>query len=193
MSELKINGLESYSYSEYKDIISQLAEKGKNTSSIDSDSLLNYSKLNLHRMNRIDKTSVLSSKIKNTLSKIDHAQTWLVISEGWCGDAAQSLPWINKMAQSTRHLNLKIILRDKNLDIIDRFLTNGGRSIPKLIIIENDQVRSDWGPRPSTAQKLYTQMKNEGLESDEINLKMQTWYNNNKGADLQAEFYELLA
>ena len=70
---------------------------------------------------------------------------WLVLTEAWCGDAAQSLPIINKMAEVSDNITLRLILRDENLDVMDQFLQNGrSRSIPKLICHQRRYSRSAW-------------------------------------------------
>ena len=62
----------------------------------------------------------------------------MVISEGWCGDAAQILPVINKMALVSNKIEFRIVLRDENPALMDAFLTNGGKAIPKVIMIDNE-------------------------------------------------------
>ena len=58
---------------------------------------------------------------------------WLIITEGWCGDAAQCIPTIEKIAAESKNIETHYVLRDENLDLIDEYLTNNARSIPKLI------------------------------------------------------------
>ena len=86
------------SYVAYRTLISDLLASGKSSGAIQSEALLTYSKLNDKRMKRLDKTSKLSQETIVALKSIDAPVTWLVLTEGWCGDAAQSLPIINKIA-----------------------------------------------------------------------------------------------
>jgi hypothetical protein len=126
------------SYSGYRSLVKNLLIKGKSTGTEQSEDLTNYSMLNDRRMKRLDKTIKISEETIQEFQKVKRPQTWLVLTEGWCGDAAQSLPILNKIASYTANIDLKIVLRDENLDLMDLFLTNGGRSIPKLIVLDKD-------------------------------------------------------
>ena len=119
------------SYSAYRSLVNNLLIKGKSTGPEQSEDLTNYSLLNDRRMKRLDKTIKISEETIQEFQKVKQPQTWLVLTEGWCGDAAQNLPILNKIASDTANIDLKIVLRDENLDLMDLFLTNGGRSIPK--------------------------------------------------------------
>ena len=126
----------SHTYAEYRKLVSDLLVNGQSTGSEQSESLTNYSKLNDARMNRLDKTIKLTDEVVSKLENLDHRYIWLVISEGWCGDAAQILPVINKMAlASNKKIDLRIVLRDENEELMNQYLTNGGKAIPKVIVI----------------------------------------------------------
>lgn len=152
-----------------------------------------YRKLNLQRTNRLEKTFVPSDSLINLVSKIDKHQTWIVITESWCGDSAQNLPIITKAASLNDNINLRIVLRDDNLELMDRYLTNGSRSIPKLVVFdkENNEL-FQWGPRPAEVQNLYNRLKNEGVEKSEINKELQLWYGRNRGKEVERELITLL-
>ena len=110
-----------------------------------------------------------------------------VLTESWCGDASPSLPVMNKIAELNSNIEFKIVLRDENLDLMNLFLTNGGMSIPKLIVIDNDQekVIADWGPRPSIATKMVEDYKAEhGSLSAAFKQDLQVWYNKDKGQNI---------
>ncbi|MFT5214388.1 MAG: hypothetical protein ACI9WV_002117, partial [Patiriisocius sp.] len=148
------------SYSGYRSLVHNLLTEGKSTGPEQSDDLTNYSMLNDRRMKRLDKTIKISEETIQEFQKVKQPQTWLVLTEGWCGDAAQSLPILNKIASDTANIDLKIVLRDENLDLMDLFLTNGGRSIPKLIALDKDNnVLDFWGPRPTIATKMVADYK----------------------------------
>ena len=121
------------SYQEYITTVKELLAQGKSTGYEQSEALTNYSLLNDRRMKRLDKTIKLSIETVQEIKTIKEPQTWLVITEGWCGDAAQNLPVINKIAALNENIDLKLVLRDEHLELMDLFLTNGGRAIPKLI------------------------------------------------------------
>ncbi|MFT5512914.1 MAG: hypothetical protein ACI8SE_001313 [Bacteroidia bacterium] len=185
----------TYSYAAYIALTESLVLENKTTGPNQSTTLIDFTKLNLKRMQRLNKTLKVNSSVQNKLSTEAKPQRWIVISEAWCGDAAQNLPILNKLAEQSENIQLEIVLRDENLDIIDAFLTNGGRSIPKLIAVDdNNDVLFSWGPRPQKAQDLFTEHRNNpGNQSDEaFKLALHTWYSWNKSEEVQAEFLALV-
>lgn len=185
----------SYSYSEYRNHISSLLQDGLSTGATQSEDLTNYSSLNEVRMNRLDKTIKLTDDIKERLGKLKKEHILLVISEGWCGDAAQIVPVINKMANETDKLELEIVLRDDNDELMNEYLTNGARSIPKLVLVEKDThiARGSWGPRPHDAAKLIRDYKEQhGVIDQEAKTELQKWYLHDKGESTMKEITLLL-
>ncbi|WP_417354126.1 thioredoxin family protein [Flavobacterium sp.] len=185
----------SYSYSEYRNHIGLLLQDGLSTGATQSEDLTNYSSLNEVRMNRLDKTIKLTDDIKERLSKLKKEHILLVISEGWCGDAAQIVPVINKMANETDKLELEIVLRDDNDELMNEYLTNGARSIPKLVLVEKDThiARGSWGPRPHDAAKLIRDYKEQhGVIDQEAKTQLQKWYLHDKGESTMKEITLLL-
>ena len=183
-----------FSYSEYNEHINNLFQQGKTTGDNHSESMLNYTKLNLHRIKRLDKTVKIDDSVTNKIKSISKAQEWWVITEAWCGDAAQNVPVLNKMAELNDNISLKLILRDENLEIMDKHLTNGARSIPKLIVKSNGDPDKSWGPRPAELQKLVLENKNKAtpVPYSEFSKTVQQWYNTDKGMSVQQEVLELL-
>ncbi|WP_439129612.1 thioredoxin family protein [Polaribacter sp.] len=182
------------SYETYRALVSNLLADGKATGPIQSEALTNYSLLNDKRMKRLDKTIKISEETIATIKTISEPQTWLVISEGWCGDAAQNLPVINKIAALNPNINLKVVLRDENLELMDLYLTNGGRSIPKLIALDSEKEGIfTWGPRPTVATKMVKdyKAKNGSLDA-QFKQDLQVWYNKDKGKSVQEDFVNLL-
>lgn len=186
----------SYSYAEYRKLVTDLLLEGKSTGDEQSESLTEYTKLNEARMNRLEKTIKISEEIIEKLQKLDNHYIWLVLSEGWCGDAAQILPIINKMAiESNKKVDLRIVLRDQNDDLMNHYLTNGGRAIPKVIVIckEAGIVRADWGPRPKGATELMDNYKKEfGVIDEKIKTDLQLWYLADKGISVQEELIQIM-
>jgi thiol-disulfide isomerase/thioredoxin len=185
----------SYSYLEYRKIVSDLLSEGKSTGNEQSEDLLHYSTLNEARLKRLDKTIQVSEVVSMKLKGLRKEYIWLVIAEGWCGDAAQILPILNKMALETNKIVLKIIFRDLNEDIMNHFLTNGARAIPKLLVIDKQtgKVCSDWGPRPEGALDLIRNYKvTHGVIDDEAKTQLQMWYLHDKGLSVQNEVIEMM-
>ncbi|WP_413999532.1 thioredoxin family protein [Flavobacterium sp. W1B] len=186
----------SHSYLEYRKIVSDLLLEEKSTGKEQSDELTNYSHLNETRMNRLEKTLKVSDENIQKLKSLKNGYLWLVISEGWCGDAAQLLPIFNKMASvSDSRIDLKIVLRDENEELMDLFLTNKGRAIPKLIVInrETGGALAHWGPRPKGASDLILNYKKEHRVVDEIaKTNLQLWYLHDKGLSTQEEIIQMM-
>ena len=162
------------SYQEYRILVSDLLANGKSTGPNQSEALTNYSLLNDKRMKRLDKTTQISEETKEAFQQIKQKQTWLILTEGWCGDAAQNIPVIYKMAEVNENIDLKIVLRDEHLALMDLFLTNGGRAIPKLIAVDEEQnVLYTWGPRPAEAAKMLAEYKEmPGVKDSELKKRL---------------------
>ncbi|WP_075343733.1 thioredoxin family protein [Tenacibaculum agarivorans] len=181
-------------YSEYRTLVSDLLTKNKSTGEHQSEALYKYSFLNDRRMKRLDKTSKLQEEVVEKIKAVEKPQKWIVLTEGWCGDAAHNIPVLNKMAQENSNIDLQVVLRDENLELMDNFLTNGGRSIPKLIAVdENNDVLFTWGPRPSFATKMIADYKEaNGVVDAKVKEDLQVWYNKNKGSNVQEDIVALL-
>jgi hypothetical protein len=185
----------SHSYSEYRKLVSDLLLEGKSTGNEQSDDLKHYSELNETRMNRLDKTIKITDENSLKLKNLNNEYIWLVISEGWCGDAAQLLPVINKMAIDTGKIELRIVLRDENDELMKLFLTNKKKSIPVVIVVDKEtgSVLGKWGPRPKGATDLITDYKKEfGVIDEIVKTNLQLWYLQDKGISTQNELVNLM-
>jgi len=187
--------LHSYSYPQYRKIIVDLLLVEKSTGKEQSEDLTHYSNLNETRMHRLDKTISISEEYRDSLRKLKNNYIWLVIAEGWCGDAAQLLPIFNKMAEVSDKIELKIVLRDENESLTNHFLTNGAKAIPKLIVLDKKSlnVEANWGPRPKEASDLIKNYKAQfGLIDQTAKTELQLWYLQDKGLSTQKELIELM-
>jgi pantothenate kinase-related protein Tda10 len=182
-------------YSEYKQLVSDLLKENKSTGFTQNETYLKYSKLGFSRMNRWEKTSELTAGQIETIQKVTKKQTWLVITEGWCGDAAPVIPIMNKIADINPLITFKLILRDENDELMSHFLTNGGKSIPKLVSFnaEENDLLFTWGPRPKEAADLVAKEKAEfGKLRDEFKITLQKWYNQDKGKNIAEDLVNCL-
>ncbi len=182
------------SYAAYRNLIKDLIAEGKSTGIDQSEDHLTFSILNDKRMDRLDKTLKISEETQNSLDKLNQEFTFLVIAEGWCGDAAQILPIINKVAEASDKIDFKIVLRDENEDLMNQFLTNGSKSIPKALILDwENNLLDSWGPRPDVASKMVVDYKAQnGSLDEEFKKNLQIWYNNDKGNNIQNELLSML-
>lgn len=183
------------SYQEYRTLVQNLVTDGKSTGETQTEELSNYSMLNDKRMKRLDKTTKLTEEAMARIKSYKGDVTWLVLTESWCGDAAQTLPVINKVAELNDNIVLKVVLRDENEALMNEFLTNGGKSIPKLIAIENTSgnILGDWGPRPTKATQLVNDYKAaHGTLTPEFKQDLQVWYNKDKGQNTIDDLLKLI-
>ena len=185
----------SHSYPEYRKLISDLLLEKKSTGDEQSEDLTHYSELNETRMHRLDKTIKITEETSLKLKSLKSEYIWLVISEGWCGDAAQLLPIINKMAIESGKIDLKIVLRDENEELMNLFLTNKKKAIPILIVVnkETGGTLGQWGPRPQAAADLVADYKKEfGVIDETLKTNLQLWYLHDKGISTQEEIINLM-
>ena len=177
----------------YDKHVKELFAQGKTTGDNQTSNYIYFTKLGIQRLKRGLKTTTLISKVIGTLNKTK-AINWLVISEAWCGDAVNIIPSIVKMAEADKKISLKIILRDENPEIMNRFLTNGTRAIPIVIFLDdNFNELANWGARPKPAQQIVIAHKENPVKSfDEVKVDLQKWYIQDKGQTVQCEFRDIL-
>jgi len=184
----------AYTYDEYI----QLAEArfAQHLSTADdphynTPEILGYTKLNLHRMSRLHKFTPVRPELSQALSNVPKRWLWLVLTESWCGDAAQIIPVLDCIAKESANVTLKFLLRDKNPVLMSAFLTNGGQAIPKLICVQEIdgmyRELGSWGPRPAGLQSLMGEWRTENLPLSEAVERAQRWYNADRTESTQAE------
>ena len=186
------NGMD---YIEYVTMLNVLVAKGKTTGSEQSEQRIAHTKLNASRIRRIDKTVSIAEDQLKVFQNISEKQVWLVLLESWCSDGAQAIPVFNKLAKSTPNIELKIIMRDENPKLMDRFLTNGTRSIPKLLVSnEEGDLLHIWGPRPEVAAKMVEAYKEQyGKVDEKFKRELQIWYNKDGGKTIVDELIRMVS
>jgi len=195
---IKESLIKSQSYQDYRNMVKQLVENNSTTGEDKSEAMINYTMLNDRRMKRWDKTVKIPQEIQDRIAEFNEKITWLVLTESWCGDAAHLMPVMNKIAELNNNIDFRVVLRDENDMLMNQFLTNGSKSIPKLIMIDNasGEVINSYGPRPDKATKMVNDYKKEhGVLTPEFKEDLQRWYNKDKGQstlkDLTAMLSEL--
>ncbi len=186
----------SMTYTEYRTLVTNLVEENSTTGYEKTEDLANYTMLNDRRMKRWDKTVKVSDEMRTKIENVNRKVTWLVITESWCGDAAHIMPIINKVAELNDKIDFKVVLRDENEALMNQFLTNGGKAIPKLIMIDNtsEDIVDTFGPRPTVATNMVNAYKVEhGMLTPEFKEDLQRWYNKDKGQSTIADLVNLLS
>ncbi len=158
----------------------------------DDPDYLEYAKMNEARMKRWLKTNPLTENTIAAVKSLQKAQRWIVITEPWCGDAAHITPILYMMSELNLKVHFEIQLRDTDSEI-DNYLTNGTKSIP-VIIVRDDEGKDVfiWGPRPAAAQELYLDLKAKDTPMEDIKIALQNFYNKDKAISIQEEFVDLL-
>jgi len=184
----------AYTYEAYRAMINENFAQGKTTGNNHSEAMLHYTKMNIQRMKRLEKTSKITAEVAATVKQISSPQIWLIITEAWCGDAAQSVPVIAKLADLNPNIQLRLILRDEHPNVMDAYLFNGTRSIPKLIVLNAETLEEmgNWGPRPKAAQAIIDEHKALGSAHEVYVELVHKWYNTDKTVAIQEELNALL-
>jgi hypothetical protein len=178
-------------YASYLALIRDLVSEHKTTGPLQTDNLIEYTRLNFYRMERLNKTIVLTDELQSTIDNLKKRWIWLVITEAWCGDAAQTIPLMHALTIASKgKIDIKLILRDENIELMDQYLTNGGRAIPILICLDADtlQEKGTWGPRPAEAQQMVMDYKTNPIQTPlEFKTELHTWYTKDKTQTQQRE------
>ena len=183
------------SYEEYRDQVVQYAKNRTSSNPTPSEAHYQYTILNNSRMKRLDRTLKIEDQVINKLKTYSEKVTWLVLTESWCGDAAQVLPVINKLATTAENIDLRILYRDENTELMDHFLTNKSRSIPKLIAFDTSkqEVLKEWGPYPQVLSEKIKNFKDiHGSLTPKFKEEIQIWYNKNKGKSIALDLLKLI-
>lgn len=185
----------SLAYNDYLTLIDEKIAQKASTGHEQNQMLTDFTKLNRARMKRLDKTQQILPELEIITKEITEKQVWLVLTESWCGDAAQNVPVLQKLAEMNPLIDLRLVLRDDNDELMQKYLTNGGKSIPKLIAVSADLEKElfTWGPRPVAAQVEEKRLLDEnGGFNEKVKEGIQIWYNHDKGISMQHELMELL-
>lgn len=184
----------AYSYADYMLLMEKVVLENRTTGPKQSEDLAFYTKLNLARMQRLNKKVELNEDLKAKVIQIEIPQTWYILTEAWCGDAAQNIPVLAAAALPNPLITVKLLLRDENPELMDAYMTNGGRSIPKLIAVDVDfNELFTWGPRPAGANELMLAYKANPVQTlKEFVEDIQRWYIADKTKSMQKELTEIL-
>jgi hypothetical protein len=185
-------------YEQYVTLSAERLAQGRTTSdeaNYNTPEILGYARLNLARMSRLDRQTVLLPEVTAALAQIPESWVWLVLTESWCGDAAQSVPVLQQMALAAPQIEIRFLLRDQQPAVMNAYLTNGGKSIPKLVCLRQSDLSRElgtWGPRPANLQALMEDWKTEQIPFQEVIERVQRWYNTDRTLSIQRELLDLV-
>jgi len=114
----------------------------------------------------------------------------LVIAEDWCGDASNTVPILARLAEHLPGLELRVLRRDEHPDVMDQYLTNGSRSIPIVIALDEDfRELGHWGPRPLALQE-WVMANRATIPKPELYPQVRKWYARDRGESTLREVLE---
>lgn len=181
---------QAMSFEEYLKLTKTLTENPE----MQQEAYQDYYHLGLQRMERVDKnytpaeSEIQQMEAKNFQGKI------LIITEPWCGDAASIVPVVTRFLMKAQ-VPVRLFLRDKDTALIDGFLTNGGRAIPKILIADEDfEIIASWGPRRKFGADLLAKFKAdpENYPREKFYADLQKAYAKDKGKEIIAKLLALI-
>ena len=156
---------------------------------------LPYYQQAVDRMDQVTPTITLLPELQAALGQLTQPYLWAIITEGWCGDASHTVPILEAVAQASGgHLTTRYFLRDSHLDLIDKYLTNGGRAMPIAVVLHADSLTEAgvWGPRPAPLQAIHQELKAREVPSKEIMAQVHAWYDQDATRTTQQELLALV-
>jgi hypothetical protein len=181
-------------FQQYQDLFQNILSNPEAPAPYNNIDYLDYTKLNWTRQQRWLKTGEIDPILAKTIADINKPQQWIIITEPWCGDASHTVPFIHMLTQLNSLISVTYQLRDTEPFLIEQYLTNGGKAIPKLVIRDEDgNDLLNWGPRPVECQTIYSSLTAEKADFNTIKTELQKWYNHDKGQSFQRELLAALS
>lgn len=181
-------------YPEYMRMFEEAVQNGRTSGPVQTEEYVFYTKLNWKRSTRPE-GHTHRLRPDEIPDKSRYARVAAVcLTEFWCGDAAQNIPVIQRLTDEYYGFPIRYLFRDENTELMDACLTNGGRSIPKYILFDEETGKelAQWGPRPAPIQKVMTDLKAAGTPKEAIMAEVQRAYLADRSASVQKEWFGLL-
>ncbi|MGV3539226.1 MAG: thioredoxin family protein [Rufibacter sp.] len=183
-------------YVEFRQLVETLVQENRTTGEEQTEERIAFTKLNLQRMKRVEKQFGLLPELGERRQKEQPNWRWLVLVEAWCGDGAQTVPALAAITEAVPSIELVLLLRDQNPDLMNTCLTNGSRAIPKLICEDKETGERlfTWGARPAAIQaKLVAyRAENPTATHEEFMQQVHLWYAKDRSVSLQQDLLALV-
>lgn len=152
-------------------------------------SFLEYSQKNVEQMRANAAAVEIDAELAAKAKGFGREARLLVIGADWCGDVVANIPAVARLAELNPKIQLRVVDRDRHLDLMQHFQTNGGNSIPIVIAAPADFSRHErWGPRPAACQAIMDENKGK-MPKEEIYPMIKTWYTEDKSRTLLGEIW----
>lgn len=181
------------SYQQYLENTNMMVNDHTTSGLEQSEERIELTKLNMHRMKRINESSHQIVPIELS-SEIGVA----ILTEAWCGDSAQNVPWLEHFINACQpKIESHYFYRDEHPEFMNQFLTNGSRSIPKCIFFEKATgvVLGTWGPRPTEIKNWLGEFRaaHPEISKHEWEIELHKYYTKNKGAAIISDLQEVIS
>ena len=152
-----------------------------------------YSRYNMERQERVENLWAASKSFARAVMSVPGPSDWLFITDDWCVDSAYSLPLVRWGSQQRDDITLRILLKDDHMDIMDRFLTNGKRSIPKFVGLDPEgRDLFNWGPQPTAIRDIRQRLMDDGAEGRIVSSTTVDWYAEDGWLEVERELTRVL-
>lgn len=179
---------EGLTYQEYRAHWREQKDQSPDGNDPDERRHIHFLNYNWDRQAHVHEEYTPTDDLQAAVDDIEEPQVWMVLTEPWCGDSAFLLPVIAEAAQLNDDVTLRILLRDDNLDVMDQYLTDGSRSIPKLVVFTEDgDELFEWGPRPEGARQRFAELREEYDDKMAMIEKLVAYYEDGRWREADEE------
>jgi hypothetical protein len=117
----------------------------------------------------------------------------LALVEDWCIDTSSTIPVLARWTEVVPGLSLRLLRRDEHPAVMDRYLTNGARSIPVVLVMDREcRVIARWGPYPAPLAEWVREHKPPVMEKAEFVKGKRLWYARDRGETTLKEIAEVV-
>jgi hypothetical protein len=133
-----------------------------------------------------------SDSIKQQTNKQKTTLNVYIIMENWCGSSAGNVPYIVKLLSENPLIKITIVLRDTNIEFMDEYLTNGKRSIPKVIGFDDDgNEKFVWGSASKMQAEFAATVQARNIDFQDFVKEIQAWFVENNAKAIESDFLEI--
>ncbi len=135
----------------------------------------------------------VSEELVERLRSLSPPRHLVVLTEDWCGDACNTMPYLAALVEAVPQLEARAFLRNRNLDLMDSHLTGSARAIPVVIVYDEDWRETGWwGSRPEPLQRWVASPDGQELSKEDRYREVRRWYSRDQGRTTLAEIGALL-